>query len=179
MAVFLLRPTLSSLATPVLLRLLCSWRMREEPTHAFKQAKRERERELPQANPRLICEQLSALWRVLETVLHGAFSLWFIFPDFSTRRFCFYSHFGVLFHRIFFFPEVFWGGLRLCPRLDFVVFLCHSYGSASILACFSPRALIAMFFAFHVNSLVSQTCRSWDAFVSSSRRSDLVTHSCS
>jgi hypothetical protein len=63
--------------------------------------------------------------------------------------------------------------------LDFVVFLCHSYGSASILACFFPRALIAMFFAFHVNSLVSQTCRSWDVFISSSRRSDLVTHSCS
>ncbi len=109
MAVFLLRLTLSSLATPVLLRLLCSWRMREEPTHAFRRAnterERERERELPQANPRQICEQLSALWRVLETVLHRAFSLWFLFPDFSTRRFYFYSHFGVLFHRIFFFPK--------------------------------------------------------------------------
>jgi hypothetical protein len=45
MAVFLLRPTVSSLATPVLLRLLCSWRMREEPTHAFKRANTERERE--------------------------------------------------------------------------------------------------------------------------------------
>jgi hypothetical protein len=66
---------------------------------------RERERELPQANPRQICEQLSALWRDLETVLHGAFFLWFIFPDFSTRRFYFYSHFGVLFHRLFFSPK--------------------------------------------------------------------------
>jgi hypothetical protein len=41
----------------------------------------------------------------LETVLQGAFSLWFIFPDFSTGRFYFYSHFGVLFHRIYFFPK--------------------------------------------------------------------------
>jgi hypothetical protein len=179
MAVFLLPSnfivTGDPRASPSPLWLTHAWRTYTR-LQASEERERERERERAPASK-------SAADFLSNYLRYGVF-----WRRFSTEHFLsdlfplIFRHVGSISIRIlgfcfteFFFPKF---SEEVCGFVRGWI-ICHSYGSASILACFFRRALIAMFFTFHVNSIVSQTCLSWDAFISSSRRSDLVTHSCS